>query len=793
MLENLLKVQPGPPKPSGLIEPRVFSLPIGTERYVIEGASAALIPIFIGDKICIENDEGGQVCELLACTHRGHVDPMVLGIKGQGKAFGLQALLIGDDPSLRSLKLGIEARGIDLNSSGAAYLFETTSPAGTTETFIASHDGAVILATPLSGSNGFMDLEAQNTATPLTVTVTRAKIQRHTRFKLPDPLANPVHDIRVHSQSAEAYFVKAGDYVQILDVEGRQCTDFQCFSARKLDQGIEHALDVTTTRTLIGHSYPMPGLHGKYYDQDMLPLIEVIQDTCGRHDAFALACAAKYYDDIGYPGHANCSDNFNGALAPYGVAERAGWMAINFFFNTDIDAHGVMHVDEPWSRPGDYVLLRALTDIVCVSSACPDDTTAANGWNPTDIHVRTYAGHETFKRSVAIRATPDAEPKMSKESGFQPSFAKYTRNFVEYNGYWMPNCFASEGPIAEYIACRQDAVIMDLSPLRKFEITGPDAEALCQYVFTRNMKTLPIGGVVYTAMCYDHGGMIDDGTVFRLGRDNFRWIGGADYGGIWLREQAVKLDLKVLVRSSTDQLHNVAVQGPKSRDILRDVIWTAPHNPTLDQLGWFRFSPARLFDAEGVAVVISRTGYTGELGYEIMCHPKHCTEVFDAIWQVGKPYGLKPMGLEALDMVRIEAGLIFAGYDFSDQTDPFEAGIGFTVPLKSKADNFIGRDALIRRKENPMKKLVGLDIGSEIEVGQGDCIYVGRAQVGEVTSAIRSPLLGRNIAMARVDVSCSTAGTHLEIGKLDGHQKRLPAIVRADLAAYDPKKEKPRS
>ena len=146
-------------------------------------------------------------------------------------------------------------------------------------------------------------------------------------------------------------FRKAGDYLQIIDVDGRQCTDFQCFSARKLDKGRDHPLDVTTTRTLMGSSYPMPGLHSKYYDQDMEPLVEVVQDTCGRHDAFALACAAKYYDDIGYPGHTNCSENFNRALADKGVTPRAGWMAINFFFNTAIDAHGVMVSDEPWSRP----------------------------------------------------------------------------------------------------------------------------------------------------------------------------------------------------------------------------------------------------------------------------------------------------------------------------------------------------------------------------------------------------------------------------------------------------------
>ena len=637
-----------------------------------------------------------------------------------------------------------------------------------------------------------MAVDAQDTLTPLGVSLQRARTATARRFELPDPLADPVADFRIRSATAQFYFVKAGDYIQIIDVDGRQCTDFQCFSARKLDKGKDHPLDVTTTRTLMGSNYPMPGLHSKYYDQDMEPLVEVVQDTCGRHDAFALACAAKYYDDIGYPGHTNCSENFNRALSDKGVNPRAGWMAINFFFNTAIDAHGLVVSDEPWSRPGDYVLLRALTDIVCVSSACPDDTTPANGWNLTDIHVRTYSGQERFSRAVARRMTPDAEPTMTRETAFHASFAKHTRNFVEYKGYWLANSFAKAGPIEEYWACREKAVVLDLSPLRKFEVTGPDAEALLQYTLTRDVKKLGIGQVVYTAMCYEHGGMIDDGTLLRLGRDNFRWIGGDDYGGVWLRQQAQKLGLKVMVRSSTDQMHNIAVQGPKSRDILKEIIWTAPAQPSISELEWFRFTVARIGDAQGVPIVVSRTGYTGELGYEIFCHPRDAEKVFDAVWEAGQPHGLRPMGLQALDMVRIEAGLIFAGNDFSDQTDPFEAGISFTVPLKTKQDDFIGREALIRRKDNPSRKMVGLDIDANVDVGHGDCIHIGRAQIGEVTSGMRSPLLGKTIALARVDVAHSAPGTEVEIGKLDGHQKRLPARI-VPFAHYDPQKIRPRS
>lgn len=778
----------GPPQPSKIFEPQVFSLPQGTERYVVMGAGAVLIPIEQGDVITLKNDEGGQLCEVVVVDKTGKIDAGVIGENSNSNAEGLKALLNESDQSLRGLRMGLEARKIDLAKAGGIAFFGETSRAGEEVEFKVQRDGVVIIAAP----GGIMDAELQNTSTPITAMVKRAQIKSIGRHKLPDPLSDPILDLRVHTQTAESYFVKAGDFIQILDVDGRQCSDFECFSARKLDKGIEHALDVTTTRTLMGHAYPMPGLHAKYYDQEMLPLVEVVQDTCGRHDAFALACSAKYYDDIGYPGHLNCSDNFNSALEKFNVTGRPGWMAINFFFNTFLDDHGVMYSDEPWSHPGDYVLLRALTDIVCVSSACPDDTTAANGWNPTDIHVRTYSGKEKFSRAIANRATPDSEPKMTKQTGFHDCFARHTRNFVEYNGYWLANCFAETGSIDEYMACREKVAIMDLSPLRKFEITGPDSEALCQYIFTRNMKTLPIGGVVYTAMCYEHGGMIDDGTVFRLGKDNFRWIGGSDYGGEWIREQAEKLGLKVLIRSSTDQLHNVAVQGPNSRDLLRKIVWTAPHNPEFDQLGWFRFTSARLNNESGTPFVLSRTGYTGELGYEVICHPKHCEEIFDAIWEAGKEFGLKPLGLEALDMVRIEAGLVFAGYDFSDQTDPFEAGIGFTVPLKSKDDDFIGRDALIRRKETPSRKLVGLDIDSNVDIGHGDCIHIGRAQIGEVTSSMRSPLLKKNIALARVDVAHCEIGTQLEIGKLDSHQKRIPATI-VPFAHYDPTKSKPRS
>ncbi len=784
-------VVPGPPRPSRILTPLGFARHQGQERLVVPGGEAILVQVLTGDRVTIVNDEGGQPAEIIAAASDGRIDSAIVGQAPNSTAEGLKAMLARGDLAgvgLSRLRRGLTSRHIDLAKAGGVQVFGADTSRGTRADLTALDDGWLVVAAPGMP----MAPEAQDTATPLTVLVQRAKTRTVANYDLPDPLADPIIDLRVKSATAESYFVKAGDYIQILDVDGRQCTDFQCFDARKLDRGIQHALDVTTSRTLMGHAYSMPGLHSKYYDQDWVPLVEVVQDTVGRHDAFAMACASKYYDDIGYPGHVNCSDNFNSALAGRGVDPRPGWMAVNLFFNTNIDTHGVLISDEPWSRPGDYVLFRALTDIVCVNSACPDDTSPANGWYLSDIHVRTYSGARTFSRSISYRPTPASEPKMTKETAFHDRISAKTRHHVEYKGYWLPQVYSQNGTLEEYWACRQAAVVMDLSPLRKFEITGPDAEALMQWVLTRDMKKLGQGQVVYSAMCYDHGGMIDDGTVFRLGRDQFRWIGGDDYGGVWIREQAERLGLNAMVRSSTDQLHNLAVQGPNSREILKRMIWTAPHHSTIEELGWFRFTVGRIGGASGAPVVVSRTGYTGELGFEIFCHPKDGNAVYDAVWAQGADLGLTPMGLQALDMVRIEAGLIFAGYDFSDQTDPFEAGIGFTVPLKSKPDDFIGREALIRRKEHPSRKFVGLEIDANVDVRHGDCLHIGRAQVGEVTSSMRSPILGKNIALARVDVAHAEVGTAIEVGKLDGQQKRLPAVL-VSLSHYDPKKARPQS
>lgn len=768
-------------------EPGMPAFERGTERYKVGGGGAVVVQLFAGDGVTIVDREGRQRCEIAAFSSAGRLDLESLRLQPRSDSPGINRLLAGDGEDARAVAAALRRRNLPGRIDRAAHVFEGDSRPGEAVQLTAQRDCIAIV----HAVGGPMAADAQDPPTDLSVIVKRAAVPNIVAPPLPEPLADPREEFRIDKCTARGYVVKAGEYIQIIDVAGRQCSDFQAFTARQLDKGKERCLDMTATRSMIGLGYPGPGLASKFFDQDLQPLVEVVRDTVGRHDAFGIACSARYYDAMGYPGHVNCTDNFNAALTPYGVEARGGWAAINFFYNTGINAQNAYYLDEPWSRPGDYVLLRAMTDIVCASSACPDDIDAANAWNPTDIHVRVYPAEQTFSRAIAFRMAPDAEPKLTRETAFHPRTSALTRNFAEYRGFWLPTKFNNHGAVDEYWACREKAVVMDLSPLRKFEVIGPDAETLMQIACTRNIRKLSVGQVVYTAMCYDHGGMLDDGTVFRLGRDNFRWIGGDEYDGQWLRELAEQRGLKAWVKSSTDQLHNIAVQGPKSREILKQVVWTPPGQPGLTELAWFHFTIGRIGDWNGPAVVVSRTGYTGELGFEIFCHPKDALAVWDAVAEAGKPHELTPLGLEALDMVRIEAGLIFFGYEFTDQTDPFEAGISFTVALKGN-EEFVGRNALLKRKEHPQRVLVGLELDGGEVAGHGDCVHQGRAQVGVITSGMKSPVLKKSIALCRIDASCSALGTEVEIGKLDGHQKRIPAkVVRFPF--YDPDKTRVRA
>ena len=532
----------------------------GMERYTVRGGGATVIELEAGDSLEIIDPEGLQHGELAVFDETGKADAGALGTKTNGAADGILAIASENNEDARRLVRGLSRRKVDLAGCQALSLFEGDSRPGESVSFTAQRLAVCILAAPGEP----MQPDQQSPPTDLIAMVKRARRLPTSAPRLPEPLAEPRLDFRIDRATAQSYEVKKGEFIQIIDVEGRQCSDFLAFATRQLEAGVERGLDPMTTRTLMGATYPAPGLFSKFFNQDFEPLVEVVRDTVGRHDSFNSACTARYYEDAGYPGHVNCSENFNYALAPFGTKARKGWPAINLFYNTLLDAQNQIYFDEPWSRPGDYVLLQAQNDLVCGSSACPCDIDAANAWNPTDIHVRVYPAQNTFSKAVAYRMTPDSDAKLTRETGFHPRTSQLTRNFTEYRGYWLPSSFTRTGAIEEYWACRERAVAVDLSALRKFEVVGPDAEALMQYTMTRNMPgACRSGQVVYTAMCYETGGMMDDGTAFRLGPESFRWVGGDDYCGVWLREQAEKQGLHAWVKSSTDQLHNLSVQGPR--------------------------------------------------------------------------------------------------------------------------------------------------------------------------------------------------------------------------------------
>ena len=230
------------------------------------------------------------------------------------------------------LKAILDVNKIKSNDLNSTELFADSSPADTRQSFGIKND----LICVFDAKGGPMQVDQQNSPTEILINVLRKNPTNHSN-RLPEPLAKASKEIRVKDSSAVAYKVKAGQYIQIIDVEGQQCSDFQAFLVEDLNNNEELCLDPTVTRSQMLASYPAPGTHDKFYNQNSIPLVEVIQDTVCRHDTFGLACNAKYYDDRGFPGHINCTENFNKSLADYGVKPRRNWAAVNLFFNTAIE------------------------------------------------------------------------------------------------------------------------------------------------------------------------------------------------------------------------------------------------------------------------------------------------------------------------------------------------------------------------------------------------------------------------------------------------------------------------
>lgn len=357
----------------------------------------------------------------------------------------------------------------------------------------------------------------------------------------------------------------------------------------------------------------------------------------------------------------------------------------------------------------------------------------------------------------------------------------------------------------EYFAFRESAGLLDVSPLFKYEVTGPDAAALLARMMVRDVSQLKVGRVGYSCWCDDGGKVIDDGTVARLGEEHFR-VTSADPAFHWL--QALSRGFDVRIEDSSARLAALALQGPTSRAVL-----AAASDADLAKLKFFGVTACNVGGRPGW---ISRTGYTGDLGYEVWVERGDALQVWDALIEAGHPYGIEPAGLDALDVARIEAGFVLMGVDYystkkvvleSRKSTPHELGFGWMVDLER--GNFVGREAIAAEmKRGSLWALVGLEISwEELEAlyagfdlppslpatarRDGIPIYdeEGR-QVGQATSHTWSPLLKKYLALASVRRPFGAPGVRLQIEHtVEYERRRVTATVRS-LPFYDPERKR---
>ena len=349
-------------------------------------------------------------------------------------------------------------------------------------------------------------------------------------------------------------------------------------------------------------------------------------------------------------------------------------------------------------------------------------------------------------------------------------------NYREWSGYYAVSAYEGHHE-HEYNAIRNASALIDVSPLFKYLVTGPDAARFVDRLITRDVSKMTVGQVFYTPWCDEHGKVIDDGTVARLGESTFRWT-AADPNLRWFRQNAA--GMHVAIEDISEEVAALALQGPTSARLLRTV-----SDADIDGLKYFRVTKGTI---GGVPVEISRTGYTGDLGYEIWIPAAHAVHVWDVLMDGGKPFDIKPAGMLALDVARVEAGLLLIDVDFfsskkaviaSQKYTPFEMGLGRLVSL-GKA-RFIGQQALRREHQRgAARQVVGLQIEwTEVEriyekiglppaVGATASrtavpIYREGRQVGKATTTTWSPLLKRMIALATVDGPHYAPGTKVQI------------------------------
>lgn len=403
---------------------------------------------------------------------------------------------------------------------------------------------------------------------------------------------------------------------------------------------------------------------------------------------------------------------------------------------------------------------------------------------------------------------------MPTPSPFHERTAPLCRSYAwkDWAGYCAV-CSYDTSHEREYFAFRETAGLLDVSPLYKYEVTGPDAKALLARMMTRDIGSLKVGRVAYSCWCDDAGRVVDDGTVARLDEDHYR-VTAADPSLHWLEDCGRGMNVRL--EDSSRRLAALALQGPTSRDVLRACA-RFDSGPDMDALKFFGVNRATI---DGVPVWISRTGYTGDLGFEIWMESARGLAVWDSLMAAGQPYGIEPAGLDALDVTRIEAGFILLGVDYysapkvvleARKSTPLELGFGWMLAggdLASRG-SFIGRDAILaEQRRGPAWHLVGLEVSWEAlealyesfnlppalpATARRDGLPVfaedGR-QIGKATSHTWSPILKKYLVIASVHRGYEAKGTRLLLEHTVEFERRKVAATVVATPFFDPERKR---
>lgn len=331
---------------------------------------------------------------------------------------------------------------------------------------------------------------------------------------------------------------------------------------------------------------------------------------------------------------------------------------------------------------------------------------------------------------------------------------KYGGKIISFAGWELPVQY--EGIIPEHEAVRNAAGIFDVSHMGEIEIKGKEALNYVNYIVTNDIVGLQDNGVIYTFMCYENGGVVDDLLVYKFSSEHFFLVVNAsnvDKDYAWMLENKGNFDVDIKDTSNT--ISEVALQGPKAQEILQKL--------TAENLSNIKFFCCkRDCIISGIKCLVSRTGYTGEDGFEIYTSNNKITTIWEEILKVGKEEGIKPTGLGCRDTLRFEAALPLYGNELSKDITPLEAGLGFFVKLNK--ENFIGKDALVKQKEEGLKrKTVGFEMKDKGIPRHGYEVVVDGKTIGFVTTGYFSPTLKKNIGIALIDSNYSELGTYIDI------------------------------